>query len=141
MMILTSINWVAVLVASVASMVLGFVWFGPLFGKQWALLAGYTEAEIEEGKKKGGMGATYFMNFVSALITMAALQFLFQKLGVESASLAIKYAFGLWLGFFATAKYGGIMLWGKNKSWTLFWIESGYQLVQLVVAALIFVSL
>lgn len=30
------LNWLAILAAIVASMIIGFVWFGPLFGKVWA---------------------------------------------------------------------------------------------------------
>ena len=29
------INYLAVLVAAIASMALGFLWYGPLFGNQW----------------------------------------------------------------------------------------------------------
>lgn len=35
------INYVAVVLAAVANMILGFVWFGPLFGKLWILTNGY----------------------------------------------------------------------------------------------------
>ena len=31
-----SINWLAVLASVVAAMVVGYLWYGPLFGKAWA---------------------------------------------------------------------------------------------------------
>lgn len=33
---LGDLDWVAVLVGTAAAMVLGFIWYGPLFGKAWA---------------------------------------------------------------------------------------------------------
>jgi hypothetical protein len=41
------INWVAVAVATLASMVLGGLWFGPLFLKQWAAALGKPIDEIQ----------------------------------------------------------------------------------------------
>ena len=32
------LNWLAVLVAVVASFFFGWLWYGPLFGKKWASL-------------------------------------------------------------------------------------------------------
>lgn len=36
------VNYLAILVAAVLSMVLGFLWYGPLFGKEWTKLMGVT---------------------------------------------------------------------------------------------------
>src|SRR5216117_550063 len=33
-------NWVAIIVATVAAMVIGFLWYGPVFGKSWMTLSG-----------------------------------------------------------------------------------------------------
>ena len=51
-----SINYLAVLVAAIASIVLGFVWYGPLFGKTWTQLMGFDKKKMDDMKKKG-MGA------------------------------------------------------------------------------------
>ncbi|MDO8488446.1 MAG: DUF1761 family protein [bacterium] len=34
------VNYLAILAAAVLSMVLGFLWFGPLFGQTWMKLMG-----------------------------------------------------------------------------------------------------
>jgi Protein of unknown function (DUF1761) len=34
--ILTSVNWTAVIAGTIASFGLGFLWFGPIFGKIWS---------------------------------------------------------------------------------------------------------
>lgn len=33
---LTDVNWLAIVAAAVAAFVVGFLWYGPLFGKRWA---------------------------------------------------------------------------------------------------------
>lgn len=34
-----TINWIAVLLAALSSMIVGSIWYGPAFGKQWIKLA------------------------------------------------------------------------------------------------------
>lgn len=46
-----SINWVAILLAVVAAMIIGFVWYGPLFGKQWMKLVGLKKKDIEKDQQ------------------------------------------------------------------------------------------
>ena len=41
------LNWWAILVATVAAFVLGYVWYGPVFGKAWLVALGKTEDEIQ----------------------------------------------------------------------------------------------
>ena len=43
---LGAINWLAVLVAVVAAQVVGFLWYGPLFSKQWMAALGRTQEEV-----------------------------------------------------------------------------------------------
>ena len=47
------INLVAVIIASVANMALGYLWYSPtLFGKEWIQLMGYTKESLEKTKAK-----------------------------------------------------------------------------------------
>ena len=52
------INYIAVVGAAVAAMVIGFLWYGPLFGKQWTKLMNFDKKKIDEAKRKG-MGKIY----------------------------------------------------------------------------------
>lgn len=47
------ISYPAVLGAAIASMILGFLWYGPLFGNAWMRLSGMTEADKAAAQKKG----------------------------------------------------------------------------------------
>ncbi|MGC9355126.1 MAG: DUF1761 domain-containing protein, partial [Mariniphaga sp.] len=44
-----SINYLAVIVAALSSFMVGWIWYGPLFGKSWMKLHGFTEEELKEG--------------------------------------------------------------------------------------------
>ena len=47
------VNILAVVVVSIVSMVLGMLWYGPFFGKQWMSLMKLTKLDMEKSKKKG----------------------------------------------------------------------------------------
>src|SRR6266498_3292563 len=50
----TNVNIIAVVVAAVATFLLGAVWYShALFAKQWMHAHGYTPEKVEEMKKKG----------------------------------------------------------------------------------------
>ncbi|RMB63303.1 DUF1761 domain-containing protein [Dokdonia sinensis] len=57
-------NWLAMLVASASSLVVGFFWYGPLFGKAWMRESGMTEEKI----KTGNMALIFGMSFVFAFV-------------------------------------------------------------------------
>jgi len=43
------INWLAVLAATVAHQVIGFLWYGPLFGKMWMRAIGLNAEQVGSG--------------------------------------------------------------------------------------------
>ncbi len=44
-------NYLAIITGTVLSMILGFVWYGPLFGKKWKELAGANDKELKDREK------------------------------------------------------------------------------------------
>ena len=67
-----SINYLAVFVATVAAMALGFLWYGPLFGSQWKKLMGFTDKTMKQMKMTpvqsmiGGFVSTLIMSYILA---------------------------------------------------------------------------
>ena len=43
------VNWLALLAAAASSLVVGFIWYGPLFGKAWMSATGMTEEKMKTG--------------------------------------------------------------------------------------------
>ena len=128
-----SINYWAVLAAAVASMVLGFLWYGPLFGKVWIKLMNFDKKQMEQMKKKG-MGKIYTLMVINTLVVSYILAHFIKYLGTTVPE-ALKTAFWLWLGFIATVMLGSV-LW-EGKSWKLYSINTAYWLVNLAVMSAI----
>ena len=123
----------AVLVGAIASMVIGSLWYGPFFGKQWAKLSGVSMEKMS-GKTKG-MGKAYALMFIGAFIMCSALAhnliFGSAYLNASGVSAGLMAGFWNWLGFIAPVTMG-VVLW-ERKSWKLWCINNTYWLLTLCV--------
>ncbi len=130
------INYIAVIVAAIAQMALGFIWYGPLFGKQWTTLMGWSEAEMAAGRAKMEKEGwkTYGLQFIGALVMaymLAHVSYLALVYASSPVNGGITSAFWMWLGFIAPVMMGTV-LW-DGKPWKLFFLQSGYYLVGLLI--------
>ncbi len=129
------INYLAVLISAIATMVIGALWYSPiLFGKIWIELSGVTQKKIEEAKKKG-MSKSYLFTFIGSLITAYVLAHFVDYLEATTASGGAQLAFWLWLGFIAPVNLG-MVLW-EGKPFKLFLLNTLHHLVSLIVIAII----
>ncbi|TAP45466.1 DUF1761 domain-containing protein [Arthrobacter sp. S39] len=130
---ISQINWLAVLLAFVASMVIGFVWYLPaVLGNRWMAAIGKTEEDLKN--ISGGAGIWVPM-MVAAALTAILLAVLISKLGLDNALAGGFFAFVLALVFRA----GGHMIHngfaGRPVAVTL--IDSGHDLLAMTVAGAI----
>jgi hypothetical protein len=123
------INLLSVLVAAVATMVVGFVWYSPLlFARPWMVLMGYDpndKARMDEMRK--GAGKSYALAFVASLVSAFVLAKFVDITTVNSAVYGMKVGFAMWLGFVTTVQLTGV-LFAKQPA-KLYLINTGYQLV------------
>ena len=124
------VNILAVVVASVVSMVLGMLWYGPFFGKQWMSLMKLTKLDMEKSKKKG-MTTTYILAFLTTFIMSIVLGYLIELTNILSTFGGVVVGSLVWLGFLATTLAGSV-LW-ENKPWALYFLNAGHYLLTLVV--------
>lgn len=129
------INFVPVVVAAIASMVVGFLWYGPLFGKVWMSLSKVDEAKLKEMQQKG-MGPAYAISLLMALV-MAYVLACFAKGWATGVTGAFHLAFWPWLGFVVTTNVTGV-LW-EEKPWGLYFLSVAHSFVSIFVMALILV--
>ena len=97
------VNYLAVLVAGIVPMIIGALWYGPLFGKRWLALMETTAEEIQEGFNPL---KTYGVSFLLALITAFILAQLFAGLGeaariVSATGVGGDAMAGVYLAFMA----------------------------------------
>ena len=132
------INYGAVLGAAIASMVIGFLWFGPLFGKVWMKLSGVTADKMNAAQRRG-MSTSYALAFVGSLVMSCVLQhslfFASSYLGVYGIGAGIMAGFWNWIGFVAPVTLG-MVLW-EGKPWKLWILNNSYYLVTLSVMGMI----
>ena len=135
------INISALIASMISSVVLGFIWYGPLFGKHWMKHAGIKMPDKKPDASM--MVKPVLLSFVGALLMTFALAssiaFHGAYYGVSGYTSAVSLAFFLWLGFIVPT-YLNFVGW-EGKSWTLFAINTGYWLVFLVIVARVIVAL
>ena len=136
------INYLAVLAATISSMIVGYVWYGPLFGKSWMAAMGIDSMRMEQMKaemKAKGAGKSYALMFVGSLVMAFvlahALVFASAYLHASGISAGLTAGFWNWLGFIAPVLFGSV-LW-EQKPMKLYYINVGYYLVTLCVMGMI----
>ena len=77
------VNLLAVLVAGLVPMIVGSLWYGPLFGKRWMALMETTPEEIQEGFNPL---RTYGISFLLSLVTAFILAQLIAEIAPGSTS-------------------------------------------------------
>lgn len=132
------VNYWAILLAAVASMGVGFLWYSPLlFAKPWMKEMGLTEKSLQAKQKE--MGSLYFLSFIGSLVMAYVLAhsyvFAGEYMGVEGTQAALTTAFWSWLGFVAPVQMTEVLFGGK--SWKLYYLNTGYQLASLLVMGLV----
>ncbi len=121
------VNYLAVLVAAIASMVVGSLWYSPLlFGKVWMHLAGMHEHDA-----KKGMGQAMMLQFIASLVTAYVLAHFMFYTNANMIVDGLQGAFWIWLGFVATSMMGDAIF--AKKPWKLYFINSFHYLASLLV--------
>ena len=133
-MIYIQVNYLAVVLAAIANMAVGFLWFGPIFGKAWIAMMGWTPQEMGEAQKKG-MTKSYIIAFVGSLLTAWVLAELIvlvnSYLGLTGMMAGLKASFLGWIGFTVPVLLSSVV-W-EGKSWKLWSLNVGYYLVAFIV--------
>ena len=137
------VNLFAVLVAGIVPMVIGALWYGPIFGQRWMALMETTEEELREGFNPL---KTYGVSFVLALVTAFILAQLFAGMGGAAGILSIAGKGGdalagvylallALIAFILPVGYQSVAFEGRKAG--LFWLNFGHNGVALLAQAVI----
>ena len=125
---LGAVNWIAVVVAAVASMALGFVWYMVL-GNQWMGALGKTREQI---MASGNQAAPFIIAFLMQLVMAYSLALFTPRLmGSTTLVNGLIVGFHVWLGFVITSMIINHRYQGSK--WSLTLIDGGYLLGVLLV--------
>ena len=132
------INWVALIIATIVNMVVGFVWYSPaLFAKEWSKLTGRKMDEMGDGTK--GYVITTVGAFVQAFILLHFVAYVANFYPTYSdMAVGLMTAAWAWLGFVAIPQAVNTIFEGRRKK--LWAINAGYFLVVLLINGVILAS-
>lgn len=129
------INYVAVLVATVAAYFVGWMWHGPILGKKWMSLEGFTPESMKAMKMTPGTAMS--LGFVMTFLTAWVLGWLFAALPMAGVMGALQMTFWVWLGF-TMPTLAGKWLW-EGRSFNLFAFNAAYSFVSMLAMSLVIV--
>ncbi len=129
------VNYLALLVVAVLNMVLGSLWFGPVFGKVWMESSGIKKPDVITPEIKKQMTVSYILMFAGSLVTAFVLTNVITFAGVYfktgGAMNGIMGGIWTWVGFVAPVTMG-VVLW-DGKSWKSWAVTYLYYLVSFVM--------
>ena len=130
------INWLAVLLADVSSMVVGAIWYAkPVFGKRWMRLSGLTDESMRGTNPALPLIITFVVSFLTAAVlagSAAIAQHFYQGNFLLNAVLT---AVILWIGFTAARMITHDLFDRRSSSLTV--LNLAHELVTVVIMGLI----
>ncbi|MBL7819882.1 MAG: DUF1761 domain-containing protein [Saprospiraceae bacterium] len=122
------INWLGVLLASICSFILGWLWYSPmLFGKSWM--------EDNQLDKEKLMQSNFIKVFGLSFIMTCIYAFMLAKtiLRTDLSGMADGLKFGLMAGAFFSAMSLGISYQFSHRTTRLYFIDAGYMVVSSTI--------
>ena len=129
------VNYIAVLAAGVSAMVVGSVWYGPLFGKTWIKLTGISKSDMNTSE----MPKQYGLMFLGALVEAYVLSHFIHYAGAVGPILGAKTGLYAAVGFVGASSLGNYIF--AKRPMNLFYIDAGYALVNLMIMGAIIASM
>jgi hypothetical protein len=130
------INWLAVVLATVSSMVVGFIWYAkPVFGRRWMRLSGITEEDTQKGAALP-LIITFVVSFFTAAVlagSAAIAQHFYD--GTSFLVTSVLTAVILWIGFTAARMITHDLFDRRPSSLTV--LNLAHELVTVVVMGII----
>lgn len=121
------INIWALLAATVAKFLLGWLWYAPfLFGKGWAQMTGITQEKMKPTLPKVIVG-DLITTFIMAFVLMHAVRYAGATLAWQGAMVG----FLNWLGFVFVVTFTSVLY--EKRPFKLFLINNGFQLLGLLM--------
>ena len=131
-MSLTDVNWLAIAASAVIVMALGFLWYGPIFGKQWATAMGWESLSEKKIKAKQAEATPgYIASIIGALLTAYLLSVLLNGVADRTWMSGAGLGALVWLGVMAPTAITTGLFQDTNKS--VIYLNIGYQLLYMLV--------
>ena len=121
------LNWWAILVCTIANMLTGALWYGPLFGKRWMAELGLSTKDIQSGP----MWRDYLIAVLNSFLMAFVLANVIAWAGVTGIAGGLLTGLLMWVGF--TGFTFAVNHAFEDRSLQLWAINSGTFLAGLLV--------
>ncbi len=128
------INYLAVLVCGVLSMVTGGLWYGPILGKAWLKAVNKSEEEL---MKDFNMARTYTLAVLGHFLLALILAYLLDLTQATTISDGIRIAMTLGIGIVFSTMFINSLF--ERKKLLLVLINSGFQTINLIIFSIILI--
>jgi hypothetical protein len=126
----SQINWLAVIVATLAAFLVGSIWYSPiLFSKIWQKEIKMSDEEMKHANMALIFGSAFILNLVAAIVLA---MFLGRHAGLTMGLMASLMVAIAWIGTALGTNY-----LFTRKSLKLFFIDAGYYVVYYAVMGII----
>jgi len=133
---LSAINWFAVIVATLAGFPLGFIWYGPLFGKPWMSSVGLSEEKIQHHSNMAKIfSVALVFQFVMAFCM--AMFFYSDPASADLVNASSGAFYGFLTGFGWVTMAVGVNAMFEQRSFAYVGIVGGYWIVVFTLMGLI----
>jgi hypothetical protein len=130
-----AVNWLAVVLATVSSMIVGAVWYArPVFGRRWMRLVGLKEEDTSRGAAVA-LIITFAVSFLTALVLAGTATIVQEYYAGNFLLDTVVTAVVLWIGFTAARLITHDLFERRPSSLTI--LNLAHELVTIVVMALI----
>ena len=130
-MAMPDVNYLAVLVAAISQMIIGAIWYGPLFGKQWMSLSKIKMDKKSMQKMKEKAKHSYVVMFIGSIITAMVFSYIIDYAEATTVIDGMIGGIWIWLGFVVPLLAGSV-IW-ENKPKGLYYLNIGYYLISLMI--------
>lgn len=131
-----NVNWIAIVLAAISTMIVGSIWYGPAFGKLWIKLAKVKRDPNFTSNKAAVM---YFKAFLSSFVTAVILAYAISVTHLASSNSyfvnAVSTGILLWAGFTASRIFMHDLFEGRRQKLTA--LNVMHELVTIVVMSVI----
>lgn len=129
------VNYWAVLLAAVSTMVVGSIWYAkPVFGKTWMKLVQLDEKKASAGAAKA-LSLTFVLSLLTAYVLAHVTYLAHSFFGNSFFQDAVSTAFWVWLGFVMTRLVTHALFEQRNHKITL--LSVGNEFVTIMVMGVV----
>jgi hypothetical protein len=131
------INFLSIFIATVAQFIIGFVWYGPVFGGLWGKIHGFDKLpKAVQLKMMKSMGPFYALQAFVTLVTTTVLAIF---IAYQPTWNVYAMAGFFWIGFVVPTQVSAVIFGGTEGKWvaTKIALQAGASLLCLESAAFI----